>query len=675
MSRTADAMICGCSTSYRFDDGVLILNKNSNYYGEVKQDHKESILERMRSGEHWRNLIWKSFHHNYTFLHHIIVDETRNDFSTLLPLAQGATVLDLGAGWGTTSCHFAHRAELVYSLDGILDRCKFIQLRCEQDGVGNVRTICANILDRPFAEHSFDIVLMNGVLEWVGTSIDGMSAGEAQLAALKEVRRILKPEGVLYVGIENSHGYRYILGGDDDHTGLPHITYHVREKADEVAWKRTKKDYRTFTYDMAGYHELLEAAGFESMEFFYPYPDYKHVQALFPLDDVRPLQFYYRCLHKNVDAETEVERVRSLELRAAELGHVAHNVASYGIVAGGVTRRKGLIHELLAYARDNPGRLFGAESTEETTFLQISGTQGKVFTKGRLKIFLQRGEIPEWVAIASRDKEMEGELEREVAILCLPALREAVGFSTPEAFLERVGDRQIQFQRLLPGQSMSTRLANERYRAGYAPDQLFALADSHLNIAGQVLAELRERTASTVPTNTLGPDGTEEIITETLSLLRELGLSANSTAQIIDRFVDSAPTLFHGDFTPWNCLLDESGTPGLLDWELAGVGRLGFMDALRFVWGTLFDVSQLATELGDFDTQLAEALVTGGHPLTPGINHFLRQSLGVDTGSSKIKGLMRFFLAREALLQIEHSLTVRSAILDAAHERARRFED
>ncbi len=83
-----------------------------------------------------------------------------------------------------------------------------------------------SFLRLPFPDASVDIVLLNGVLEWMGAAVINVSPARIQLEALKEIRRVLKPEGVIYIGIENR--YSESTCGAKEYTGASFCRFTAR---------------------------------------------------------------------------------------------------------------------------------------------------------------------------------------------------------------------------------------------------------------------------------------------------------------------------------------------------------------------------------------------------------------------------------------------------------------
>src|SRR3989344_9047582 len=145
--------------------------------------------------------------------------------------------------------------------------------------------------DLPFAAESFDIIVMNGVLEWVGKTKHFSRPREAQIACLKICRQLLKAQGYLYIGIENRWAASYLRGRD--HSGLRFTSYMPRWLADWYSRLRGKGSYATYTYSRRGYDRLLSDAGFatDKIEYYLPYPGYNHPRIVIPYGRLSILRY------------------------------------------------------------------------------------------------------------------------------------------------------------------------------------------------------------------------------------------------------------------------------------------------------------------------------------------------------------------------------------------------
>jgi len=227
--------------------------------------------------------IAKAPQRNREALFNVFVNESRAGFKCILPPLDNRRVLDLGCGSGITSVGLARWAREVVACDLTFERVAFLALRVRELGLNNVRTICAgDTRPLPFADRSFDCVVLNGVLEWSATEGIG-PVREGQIEFLKEVRRILATDGHLYIGIENRYGYTYFLGAPEDHTGVKYAALAPRWFADILVKHKNGHPYRTYTYGNLGMRRLLAEAGFPSSEFFAMIPDYRDFRELYSL--------------------------------------------------------------------------------------------------------------------------------------------------------------------------------------------------------------------------------------------------------------------------------------------------------------------------------------------------------------------------------------------------------
>ncbi|KCZ70520.1 methylase involved in ubiquinone/menaquinone biosynthesis [Candidatus Methanoperedens nitroreducens] len=329
-----DAYKCrDCGAIFPIVNDIPMFVEDTKYYGDMPSEEMEILLQRM-SNEPWRDVIDEMISNKNPWLYFIMTEETRTDWQFLFSLDKNSLVLEVGAGHGTSTIAMARRAKVI-AIDGTYHRLAFLKIRCEQEGVKDVSLAGMNILKNPLCNNLFDLVTLNGVLEWVGASVNERDPEKLQIQALRECHRVLKPGGKLYIGIENSHAFRYLLGAPDDHVGIPHISYLKREDANNLMKKLTGQEYRTYLYDKKGYQELLTNAGFseEKIEFFYPVEDYKKLRYILPLNNYNISRFFHKYLDANKEELSMEQNVKELELKSLENGDIDSFVSSYIIIA------------------------------------------------------------------------------------------------------------------------------------------------------------------------------------------------------------------------------------------------------------------------------------------------------------------------------------------------------
>jgi len=209
------------------------------------------------------------------FVMHYTLEEKRAVWKLLLPPGQNAVALDYGCGFGVYSLNLARTYRHVYAVDLTFARLNFLNQRILQDGITNITPVWAgDCLPLPFPEASFDLVVMNGVLEWVAASNEEAPPEQIQQAYISEMYRLLRPGGHFYLGIENRYGYGYFFGKKDEHTYLRFSTLLPRRLANLYSQLARGKPYREYTYSAKQLKLLLHRSGFSKMRVYASIPGY-----------------------------------------------------------------------------------------------------------------------------------------------------------------------------------------------------------------------------------------------------------------------------------------------------------------------------------------------------------------------------------------------------------------
>jgi SAM-dependent methyltransferase len=281
----AGAISCkGCTKDIKMIDGVMDLGGGQNYWEMIPKEQMGVFLRNVKDLG-WAAAIRTSEVQKIRDLYLWADAPSRTDASYFLPLTRESTVLDLGSGWGSYTFPLSLRTKLVVAADSCMESLKFISLRARQDRAANIFPVHIRPLDSgrlPFAPGQFDCVIMNGVLEWVGSYVRTGDPKKIQERCLKDICRILKPGGAIYIGIENRYGFQYFLGAPDDHlmhyspdVRVAYTTLMPRFAADMVTRRRLNVPYRTFTHSIRTLKAMLKNSGFGRSEFYYPEKGYR----------------------------------------------------------------------------------------------------------------------------------------------------------------------------------------------------------------------------------------------------------------------------------------------------------------------------------------------------------------------------------------------------------------
>jgi methyltransferase family protein len=184
----------------------------------------------------------------------------------------------------------------VIAVEPVLERIQFMQQRFAQEQLSNIRILRSSVWALPFAKESLDLIAMNGVLEWVAEGRAG-DPQDLQEAALTKVAGLLRPEGYLYLGIENRMCPGYFIGYPDPHCGLSFVTILPRSLAQWYARRKGAGGYQNYLYSNRGYRKLLRKVGFSRLEFYVAVPSYNQPRFLIPLEgDV--FSYYARTFNR-----------------------------------------------------------------------------------------------------------------------------------------------------------------------------------------------------------------------------------------------------------------------------------------------------------------------------------------------------------------------------------------
>ena len=370
-----------CEKQWAIIDDIPQFTEEHNYWGEISQDLMHQINKQIQK-ENWKDVLKRTLgENNQEQTYDFITDLNRANWHLFLPLPANAHVLDIGCGLGTISHSLSSHYEKIVSIETVPERLFFCKTRFQQENIKNIELARANLLDLPFPENSFDLVVMNGVLEWVGVSDQNKKPRDLQLMALQNIRRVIKNTGTLYIGIENRIGYSYFLGRVD-HSYLKYTSLLPRSIANLHTRRKKNEDYRTYTYSYSGYQKLLKQAGFQKTKFYCPFPGYNKPNLIFELKKNAIKHFVKsRTFSKYFKKKMKYSLVKTL----AHLNLFKYLVNDYIIFAQ--KNKVNLENRIITYVKNNCKKfglnpehlkdlwLFGNNQSSAISFLLSNTTQ------------------------------------------------------------------------------------------------------------------------------------------------------------------------------------------------------------------------------------------------------------------------------------------------------------
>ena len=276
-----------CGTSWRSKDGILLFAPDK-YWGEIPEADMRALMEDIRANGFEPAV--RRFRDKDPERFEFVFDHGRADWRFGIDLKPTDRVLDVGCGLGAHTFALCDEVAQVVSFDLSFLRAKFVKERAAYEQKNNIQIFVGDFMHVPLPENSYDVIVWNGILEWIGQDMKFDDPYDVQVWALQKCFRLLRPGGRLYIGIENRIALTYWVGGRD-HIGLKFTSVMPRWMARAYCRLRIKKDYRTYTHSKIGYERLLKKAGFPSVRVMMPYPGYNDPRLLIPFENTACLKF------------------------------------------------------------------------------------------------------------------------------------------------------------------------------------------------------------------------------------------------------------------------------------------------------------------------------------------------------------------------------------------------
>lgn len=224
---------------------------------DVKMNYEELLKQRLNS---LTKIDEKDLRYKFWIEYDVrAIERGKRIIEALKPFlsVKNAKILDIGCGSGGIAIAFALGDAAVVASDPDKSALRIGSARASEEKV-EVEWLVSKGESIPFVNSSFDLIICNDVIEHV----------ESPNGLAKELYRLLKNRGVLYLTTPNKHSPYNILW--DDHTGLPFITLMPKSLQDYfVKFSGLSEGGLPFILRPLGYSRLrkvLGGAGFKINE-------------------------------------------------------------------------------------------------------------------------------------------------------------------------------------------------------------------------------------------------------------------------------------------------------------------------------------------------------------------------------------------------------------------------
>lgn len=234
--------------------------------GEI-EDTLLSIVKKYPESEYPR-IIEES--RSWPVLYHL--SHFRENIVNWLPIDRSMKVLEVGAGCGAITGALAAKAGSVTCVD--LSKKRSMINAYRHKDCDNITIRLGNFKDiEPTLDEDYDYVFLIGVFEY-GQGYMGSATPYQDF--MKILKKHCSEHGRIVIAIENRYGLKYFAGCREDHDGS---YFSGIEDYPEGGGARTFSRNKLI--------EIMESCGVDNYHFYYPYPDYKFMTAIYS-DEYQP---------------------------------------------------------------------------------------------------------------------------------------------------------------------------------------------------------------------------------------------------------------------------------------------------------------------------------------------------------------------------------------------------
>jgi ubiquinone/menaquinone biosynthesis C-methylase UbiE len=156
--------------------------------------------------QHFRSTLpyWEQIYADRSVYGRIYQERARRAIACVdrIGLPTRAAVLEIGCGPGVITAAIARKGVTVWAIDSLEEMVERTQAMAHEAGVASrVFAQVGHVTDVPFADATFDLVVLIGVSEWLVSLTQ----------PLREIFRVLKPGGHLIISADNNWPLHQIL--------------------------------------------------------------------------------------------------------------------------------------------------------------------------------------------------------------------------------------------------------------------------------------------------------------------------------------------------------------------------------------------------------------------------------------------------------------------------------
>jgi len=298
-------------------DKIYLTNKIDGYWSNLSKEQNTKLMAMLET------LSTKEcIEVTNPKLVNVIFSEKRAAALELLQLKGTDSVVDLGCMWGALSIPLARQASYVLGVDQTFESLKVTEARANEEKLDNIEFLCGNLREIILPKEAFDVAVVNGVLEWIPEiepivvnefvhknkkrDAEG-NPGKMQYDFLRNIYSGLKPNGRIFLAIENRYDYKMFFGQKDPHTGTYLTTIAPRWLANIISILFKRRGYRPWIYSFKEIEGLLYKAGFNNVKLHACWPDYRYPEHINKYGERNP--YFEPFPLRNINGIRSIKRI------------------------------------------------------------------------------------------------------------------------------------------------------------------------------------------------------------------------------------------------------------------------------------------------------------------------------------------------------------------------------
>lgn len=273
--------------SYNKIEDNLFTSDDKGYWSNLNVYENEKLINDLK-----KYSTQEIIAQNQNWLKEIIFSPKRAAGLELLNLKGNEICVDYGCMWGAITIPLSNICTEVLGIDQTLPSLRFLHKRIQEQKIDNIILLKANLNNNIDFVETFDVAVINGVLEWIPEEgnielknyfgkkkkkiyLNSLNPGVKQKIFLQKVYNNLKKDGKLYLAIENRYDMKCMLGYNDPHSNIKYTSIFPRIIADGYSVMKLKRKYVSWLYSFDELKILLESIGFREIEMYMAFPDYR----------------------------------------------------------------------------------------------------------------------------------------------------------------------------------------------------------------------------------------------------------------------------------------------------------------------------------------------------------------------------------------------------------------